>query len=131
MQTNVLQSGLSNVSSFIVQLSNLPLSNATRVEKLGGFLLMSLGSFLSPVWPMLDALMKPLMNIIFSASNPFKGYIMLIHHLRDMGAHDVFYELQLPMLGLAIIQFAFVFLCFKLGSKLTRQALESPTAEMA
>ena len=99
-----------------------PLLTEERLEAIGGLVLMSLGSFISPVWPILNNLMKPLMNIVFSTSNPIEGYLLLIQHLRTLGSHDIFFQIQLPIIGLALLQFVFITLCYKLGVYLTRQA---------
>ncbi len=94
-----------------------------RLEWLSGFVLASIASLVSPAWPLLNTVMKPMMEIIFSANNVLSGYIHLVRVLSKMDTQVLITHFQLPILIVFGLHLLFLGWAFKMGVRLAQRYL--------
>lgn len=96
----------------------------THLEAAGGFVLMTAGSALSPAWPVLNAILDPLVRIMTGSGNVLGGYLKLIGYFEAMSPQEIFFTVQLPLLLLTVFQLGFVILCYRLGVYVARYVIK-------
>ena len=96
-----------------------------QLEVLAGSAAMMIGSLLSPAWPVLNAILDPLVRIMMANGNPVLGYMELVNHFQAMSAQDIFFTVQLPLILLAVFQLGFIILSYRLGVYLVRQVAKN------
>ena len=103
----------------------------SKLEWLGRLVAVWAGSLCSPMWPLLNWVMKPYiepyssLNSFLTSSNMLISYINLIARLKQAGAAALFFNLIPELLLCGLVSLIYVLFCGYVGSVITRTLIKA------
>lgn len=101
-----------------------------QLEWLGRFAGVTLGSLISPLWPMLTWVMKPYIDLqaFMASDNYLVSYLELISRLRQASPATLLFGFVPQILLCALVGIAFLYITGQVGMYLTRYFIRGSVA---